>query len=138
MIRVLLLALTLHSLATYAHEIQTVVAPAWVSVVTLRYADGEAFSYEQFEVIAEGATIPVQTGRTDAQGRAAILPVAGKRLNFRVASKDGHGAVLAIDPVVEASATTAEATLPRWLPVLAGAGIIFGIFGLLQLWVRRR
>ena len=138
MMRVLLLSLTLQSLATHAHEIQTVVVPTWVTVVTLRYADGEAFSYEQFEVIAEGATVPVQTGRTDVQGRAAILPVAGKKLNFRVASKDGHGAVLMIDPVAEAPATTAATTVPRWLLIMAGAGIIFGVFGLLQLWVRRR
>lgn len=137
----LLLALALLPAPLLAHEVNAELGSLPVTVVSLSYGDGEAFSYEQYEVLVEGGTVPVQTGRTDARGRAAILPVPGKRLLFRVASKDGHGASLTLEATPEAAAATATGDgpgAPRWLLVLAGGGILFGLFGLLQLLLRRR
>lgn len=130
--------LLLLSTPSSGHEVRIETGTAPVTIVTLRYADGEAFAYEQFEVRISGSSTPIQTGRTDAQGRAAILPVPGKALEFLATSRDGHGATLRIAGLEEQVSPSPAAELPRWLAVAAGAGVLFGLFGLLQLFGRRR
>ena len=123
----------------HAHEVHSHIRISPVAVVTLTYADGKPFAYEQFELTPKGADIPSQVGRTDAQGRIAVLPVDGKALTLSANSKDGHGLRLEI-PASPADATTPQASegeLPRWLKLAAGGGILFGLFGLYQLFTRR-
>jgi nickel transport protein len=135
-----LAALALHCGGTVAHEVNTRVETAALTVVTLTYADGKPFAYEQFEITPEGSEVPSQVGRTDALGRAAILPVAGKALEIVATTKDGHGTRLTFSASA-ASAAPPAPTLsepPRWMLFATGAGILFGLFGLLQLFTRRK
>ena len=124
----------------YAHEVHATTRVESLTVVTLAYANGKPFAYEQFEVTPAGTETPSQVGRTDAQGRAAVLPVPGKDREFTAAAKDGHGAKLSLAAALPAAsdtpATAAEA--PRWLLIAAGGGILFGLFGLLQLFAARK
>ncbi len=139
-ILIALAALAQHCGSSVAHEVHTRVETAPVTVVTLSYADGKPFAYEQFEVTPQGNEVPSQVGRTDALGRAAILPVAGKALELVATTKDGHGARLPLPPG-DASAVPPAPTLsepPRWMQFATGAGILFGLFGLLQLFTRRK
>jgi nickel transport protein len=136
---VLLLALPATALG---HEVRHQIGSASVRVVTLSYADGKPFAYEQFELTPQGSDVPAQVGRTDAQGRIAVLPVADKSLTLVASSKDGHGVRLELPPVGANTSgpaqTSAEAVLPRWLLAAAGGGILFGVFGLFQLFSRRK
>jgi nickel transport protein len=139
-ILIALAVLALHSASNFAHEVHTHVETTPLTVVTLSYADGKPFAYEQFEVTPQGNEVPSQVGRTDALGRAAILPVAGKALELVATTKDGHGARLALR-ASDASAVSPAPTFsepPRWMQFATGAGILFGLFGLLQLFTRRK
>jgi nickel transport protein len=120
----------------HAHEVHTATQAQSVTVVTLTYANGKPFAFEQFEVAPAGAELPSQVGRTDAAGRAAVLPLPGKALEFTATSKDGHGTRLSLPPLAESATTVATGT-PRWLMAAAGGGVIFGLFGLFQLFTTR-
>lgn len=121
--------------AGHAHEVNSTLQTEAVTIVTLAYANGKPFAFEQFEVVPAGATSPSQVGRTDAQGRAAILPGAGKTLEFTASAKDGHGVRLNVSAGPASAAPTTPAEIPRWVLMSAGGGIIFGLFGLIQLFI---
>lgn len=136
----LALGLLLLPALALAHEVHANPTSGTAHVITLTYADGKPFAFEQFEVAIEGSEIPQQVGRTDAQGRAAVLPVAGKPLLLTAVSKDGHGTKLTLAPLAAdtAASTSSEAQLSRPVLVAAGAGVLFGLFGLIQLFTRRK
>jgi nickel transport protein len=136
----LLAAMVTLALPVAAHEVQVRQQAIPLTVVTLTYADGKPFAFEQFEITPQGADRPSQVGRTDGAGRAAILPVAGKALELVATSKDGHGTRLTL-PVDASSAVPPAPTFvepPRWIGLAAGAGILFGLFGLFQIFQRPR
>lgn len=135
----LIAVLGLLAMATpgHAHEVRSTVQAGAVTIVTLTYANGKSFAFEQFEVMPADAQTPSQVGRTDAQGRAAILPVAGKALEFTASAKDGHGARLVLADKTAPAPAPATAETPRWMLLAAGGGIIFGLFGLIQLTTTR-
>ena len=117
----LLLLLAILSTAATAHELRSEITSAQVTVITLRFADGKPFAYEQFEVRPQGSDTPTQVGRTDAQGRAAILPLPGKALDVVATSKDGHGARLSLAAGMPAPPSSGEsASSSRWLQFLSG------------------
>lgn len=128
------------ALPVSAHEVHGRQQLLPVTVITLTYADGKPFAYEQFELTAQGAEAPSQVGRTDALGRVAVLPVSGKPLELVATSKDGHGTRLTL-PANDSSAVPPAPTIaetPRWMLLVSGVSILFGIFGLLQLFLRSR
>lgn len=148
--------LTLASAPAAAHGVTTRVERREVFLIEARTHDGRPLADARFDVKPVGATHSVQSGRTDAAGRAAILPDPQQELEVRIASADGHGAKLRLAPPEPAATPTAQA-LPRapaptapdrataeptapafaWRDLLAGLGIVFGLFGLLQLRQRR-
>lgn len=135
----LLPLLAVLALPVAAHEVHVHQQTVSLTVVTLTYADGKPFAFEQFEITPQGAEVPSQVGRTDGAGRAAILPVPGKALELVATSKDGHGVRLSL-PVstgaVPPAPTLAEP--PRWIGLVTGASLLFGLFGLFQLFYRSR
>lgn len=139
----LLIAILTLALPVAAHEVHVHQQVVPLTVVTLTYADGKPFAFEQFEITPQGAAAPSQVGRTDSAGRAAILPVPGQALELVATSKDGHGTRLSLP----ASATNAASAVPpaptlaeppRWIGLITGASILFGLFGLFQLFYRSR
>lgn len=139
--RFLLPLLAIIALPVAAHEVHGRQQLLPMTVITLTYADGKPFAYEQFELTAQGAETPSQVGRTDALGRVAVLPVPGKSLELVATSKDGHGTRLTL-PANDSNAVPPAPTVtetPRWMMLVSGVGILFGVFGLLQLfWHSRR
>jgi nickel transport protein len=131
------LGLLLLTAQGHAHEVHATTQAQALTVVTLTYANGKPFAFEQFEVMPAGTEVPSQVGRTDGKGRAAVLALPGKELIFTATSKDGHGARLSLPASAAASAPTATET-PRWLMAAAGGGVIFGLFGLFQLFTTRK
>jgi nickel transport protein len=137
--RVLLMFLMVFMFGSvHAHEVHAHVADGQVKIVTLQYADGEPFSYEAYVIHADENAPPVQKGRTDAQGRIAVLPIPGKKLTLKATSEDGHGAVMVFDPTENSGTSSGDKALPRALLLLCGLSLVFGVFGLWVLFMRNR
>jgi nickel transport protein len=139
--KALLLALTALWCGTAAaHEVHHTVAATGAVVVSLSYADGSAFAYEKYELTPEGQQVPAQVGNTDAAGRVVFLSGNLPRWRLKAYSADGHGVDLRFEaPQPAASTPAAPAAGPdRATQVVIGLSILFGLFGLLQLFLHRR
>lgn len=133
-----LLCLPLAAAQALAHEVHATVAAAPATVVTLTYADGEPFSFEAFEVHADASGPPLVVGRTDAQGRAVFLAPAAGETRLRAFSADGHGVDLRLPPPAAGAAAAPAAADDRPARILFGLGLLLAVFGLVQLWQRKR
>ncbi|MEN3363311.1 MAG: nickel transport protein [Burkholderiales bacterium] len=121
-----------------AHEVQHEIAQAKAMVVGLVYADGEPFSYESYELFADGSDRPSQTGRTDARGRVVFLSDETKTWRLRAFSADGHGVDLKFDAVAGGAQATVAAESGRYSRLLLGLSFILALFGALQLFLRKK
>lgn len=136
----LALLLMLWAATAPAHEVHHRIEATQAVVVSLAYANGEPFAYEKYALYPAGQETPVQVGNTDAAGRVAFVPGATQRWRLQATSADGHGVNLEF--VAPAAATAAVAApppeTPRWQTAAFGMALIFGLFGLVQLFVRHR
>jgi len=135
----LILLLCLLATPVLAHEVHHRIESSAAVVVTLLYANGEPFAYEKYALTPAGQDTPQQVGNTDAQGRIAFVPGAVPNWRVQATSADGHGVTL--DFVVPTTATQVapiSPTTPRWLLAGFGLSMIFGLFGLFQLFWRRK
>ncbi len=140
-LRALAAAFALGSVAAPAgaHEVLQRVARQEAVVVTLQYADGSPFAYELYEVLPPGETLPFQTGRADALGRVAFLPDRPGEWRVKTSSEDGHGAELSIAvDTAGAAAASPRSLWERAGRLVAGVAILFGLFGVVTLFARRR
>lgn len=120
-----------------AHEVHTRIEATEAVLITLRYANGQPFAYEKYVLYAAGQETPQQVGNTDAQGRIAFVPGKVEKWRLIATSADGHG--VNQEFMVPATVERAEsATLPRGLLAGFGLSLIFGFFGLIQLFMKRR
>lgn len=139
--RAWLLALSLCAPLAQAHEVHSRIEAARAVSIALSYANGEPFAYEKYALYPVGQEAPAQVGNTDAAGRVVFLPGATEHWRLQAASADGHGVNLEFT----APATTAASTVAvpaagqnRWLWAGCGLALIFGLFGLIQLFMRKR
>lgn len=121
-----------------AHEVHHAVEAVGAVSVRLTFADGQPFSFEAFEVYAAGADKPSAVGRTDAQGRAVFVPPAAGEVRLRAFSADGHGVDLKLNPPRGGTAAAAPAAEDRPAKLMFGAGLLLALFGLIQLFIRKR
>lgn len=122
-----------------AHEVQHALTQSSATIITLRYSDDVSVAGAPYEIRPQGEADPVQMGWTDRDGRIAFAPRTPGSYRVSVFTADGHGVNL--DVQVDASLTTAHAEAPlveRHARIVAGVGILFGLFGLLMLFYRRR
>lgn len=121
-----------------AHEVHTHIEAREAVVITLSYANGQPFAYEKYALTPVGQETPQQVGNTDAQGRIAFVPGPIENWRLTAVSADGHGVnqELSVPTSQRPMAGGAEA-LPRWLLAGSGLALIFGLFGLFQLFGRR-
>lgn len=134
-----LLLLTLCCAPACAHEVKVEISKQDAAVVRLTYADGSPFTFEAYEIYQPGKDIPAQVGRTNAQGQIVFLPGAQTEWRVKAYTADGHGIDQQLK--VEAgggSSSSGSGELPRPLVLLAGLGIVFGLFGVIQLFFRRK
>ncbi len=124
----------------WAHEVALEIGHQEATVLRLTYSDGQPFVFETYELLLPGNDTPEQVGRTDRQGRAVFLTGAHPKWRLKAYSTDGHGVDQILNlPPREATgvclANTAAAP-QRGLLLATGAGILFGLFGLVQLFLR--
>ncbi|MFZ2163368.1 MAG: ABC transporter permease [Sideroxyarcus sp.] len=137
--RAVLLLLAMVCAPALAHEVKVEISKQGAAVVRLTYADGSPFTFEAYEIYQPGKDIPAQVGRTNALGQIVFLPGAQTEWRIKAYSADGHGMDQTVH--VEAggsSASTGSSELPRPLLLLSGLGIVFGLFGVMQLFYRRK
>jgi nickel transport protein len=137
--RIVILLLAVFSAPAWAHEVKVEISKQDAAVVSLSYADGKPFTYEAYEIYQPGKDIPEQVGRTNASGQIVFLPGAQTEWRIKAYSADGHGIDQQMHVEAGGSAVSnAGGGLPRPLLLLAGLGIVFGIFGVVQLFFRRK
>ncbi|MBD3336609.1 MAG: ABC transporter permease [Candidatus Eisenbacteria bacterium] len=125
--------------AAGAHDLHYEVIDAPATTVRFQFGDGQPFSFEAYEVYAPGQDVPHQVGRTDSMGRLSFIPHQAGAWRIRVASEDGHGMSItletdSVDPVVPAPSAGSD----RTVRIVAGVGIVLGVFGIVSLFFRRR
>lgn len=134
-----LLALLLLAAPCAAHEVHHVVESSAAITVRLAYADGKPFAYEAYELYPAGKDIPAQVGRTDAQGRVVFIPGDNRAWRLKAFSADGHGADLRFEsPAIARLAAPVSQEPGRLSLILFGLALLFGGFGLVQLFVKKR
>jgi nickel transport protein len=125
-----------------AHEVHHRIETTQAVVVSLSYANGEPFAYEKYALYPAGRETPAQVGNTDAAGRVAFVPGATKNWRLQATSADGHGVNLEFAaPDTQTTVNTPSATdiaTPRWQLAACGLALLFGVFGLVQLYSRKR
>jgi nickel transport protein len=121
-----------------AHDLQHQIDEGAAVSVRLFFADGRDFAFESYEVYRAGDEIPFQVGRTDLQGRAVFLPDRAGTWRIKAFSEDGHGADFSFSTDVMSGVEDANRSfLERHLRIVVGVSLIFGAFGLLNLWTRK-
>jgi len=122
-----------------AHDLRHSIEEGAAVTVKLFFADGNGFSFESYEVYHAGEEIPFQVGRTDALGRIVFLPDRAGSWRIKAFSEDGHGADFSLTTGAQGGVETADRSFfERHSRLVVGVSIIFGIFGLVDLFVRRR
>ena len=122
-----------------AHDLRHSIEEGAAVTVKLFSADGNEFSFESYEVYYEGEEIPFQVGRTDAHGRVVFLPDRAGTWRVKAFSEDGHGADLSLTTGAQGAIESADRSLfERHSRLVVGVSIIFGIFGLVSLFARRK
>lgn len=122
----------------FAHEVLHSVGTANAVSVRLTFADGRPFAFEAFEVYAAGSDRPHAVGRTDAEGRAVFLPPESGEVRLRAFAADGHGVDLKFDAPRGGVAAASPAAEDRPAKLMFGAGLLLALFGIFQLFVRRK
>lgn len=128
------------ALPAAAHEMRLEQASSPAAIVRLSYADGQPFAFEAYELYPAGSATPAQVGRTNAEGQIVFLPGQSAQWRLKAFSADGHGVdrTLAVSLAPAASAPPADAAPARWSLALAGIGAILGLFGIVQLALRKK
>ena len=122
-----------------AHDQQHSIREGTAVSVKLFFADGSKFDFESYEVYRAGDEIPFQVGRTDAQGRVVFLPDRAGTWRIKAFSEDGHGADFSFTTGAKGAVRDANRPfLERHLRIIVGASLIFGVFGLLNLFARKK
>jgi nickel transport protein len=124
--------------ALHAHSLVHTAQAGNALVVELRYGDGSPFSYEAAEVFRPGETVPFLAGRTDANGRLAFVPDQPGEWRVRAFSEDGHGGDFRVAAGAAAGPAASAPTLDGVGGLAVGLSILFGLFGLWSLFLRKK
>lgn len=127
----------------YAHGVTGKIDTGGI-VVSAMYDTGEAMDYARVTVLAPGANLIFQSGRTDRNGRFCFFPDVSGDWKVVVDDEMGHRLEVHV-PVDKAMALQANpenknlkpGSLTRWEKAVMGVSIIFGISGIL-FWFKTR
>lgn len=123
----------------HAHAVHQRIETSEAVVITLSYANGQPFAYEKYALTPLGQETPRQVGNTDAHGRIVFVPDGSEKWRVQATSADGHGVNLEFSVPKTASRAAPEShALPRGWLAGCGFALIFGLFGLFQLFMRKR
>lgn len=122
---------------SFSHDLQHKISMEEKCIIVHFYfPDNTKFSYESFEIYKNNSKTPFQVGRTDALGRAVFCPDESGEWIVKTFSEDGHGKMVKVY-VDNATATSTPSLFDRYKKLFVGAGFILGIFGLIEIYLRR-
>jgi nickel transport protein len=121
-----------------AHSLNFSAQPGSAVIVELRYADGNPFSYESAEVYRPAETVPFLASRTDANGRLAFVPDRAGDWRVRAFSEDGHGGDFTVAATPDDRSPAPSTGLGAAGGLTVGLAVIFGLFGLWSVFMRRK
>lgn len=125
-----------------AHGVEGTVGPARSFCADFYFDDGEPMSYAEVKIILSGEKLPFQKGRTDADGRFCFYP--RKNGIYKIKAADGMGHALELSTEVDAGnqVFTENAAVRQgeagWHKALTGIALIFGLFGLINMFRRKK
>ncbi len=124
---------------SHAHDLHSSVGTGEAVVVKLYFIDDKPFAYEAYEIFRQGESVPYQVGRSDAFGRVVFLPDRAGEWRVKAMSEDGHGVdvVLYADEAARVEVRD-KPLIERYGRVVVGVALILGLFGLLNLYLRRK
>lgn len=137
------------ALSAQAHEVRLEQQPGQASVLQLRYADGQPFAFERYELYRPAAQTPTQVGQTDAKGRVIFLPEGEPEWQLKAYSADGHGlnTTLRLNLAPEQAngqtadhvphSANADDAASRGFRLAGGAGLLLACFFSLRWYLRR-
>jgi len=133
------LLLLLAARPVLAHDLQHTVTSGQAVVIKLFYVDNTPFSFEGYEIYHDGEKLPYQVGRTDSRGRIAFLPDKAATWRVKTISEDGHGLDLKLTTNADAALSGSEKpAFERYSRIVIGVALILGLFGVLNLYVKRK
>jgi len=122
-----------------AHDLQHTVTSGQAVVIKLFYVDNTPFAFEGYEIYHDGEKLPYQVGRTDSRGRIAFLPDKAATWRVKTISEDGHGLDLKLTTNADAALSGSEKpAFERYSRIVIGVALILGLFGVLNLYVKRK
>jgi nickel transport protein len=121
-----------------AHDLKHTVSGAQAVVIRMFYVDNTPFSFEAYEIYREGEKLPYQVERTDSQGRIAFLPDRAATWRIKAFSEDGHGQDFKLSTDAAALADMEKPAFERYGRIVVGVAVILGLFGFLNLFVKRK
>ncbi len=121
----------------FSHNLQhTVSKEGRCVIINFYFPDNTRFSYQSYEIYKDNSKTPFQVGRTDALGRVVFCPDEKGAWLVKTFSEDGHGKLVEVH-VEEITATTNPSLSERYQKLFVGIGLILGIFGLTEIYLRR-
>lgn len=138
----------------WCHGVMGTVTEIKAYCITAMYDDGEPMSYAKVEIMAPETSLPFQSGRTDRNGSFMVNADTSGTWNIAVSDGMGHRLTLDFQVVSDKSSSVSASqstqlpdkeivsTLPnetnRYLKIICGLSLIFGLWGFLFGWKARR
>lgn len=126
-----------------AHGVEGTVGPARSFCADFHFDDGGPMSYAEVKIMLSGQKLPLQKGRTDANGKFCFYPPESGR--YTIKANDGMGHALELSTEVDTGwhQSSVEKTAlhqggSKWQNALTGIGLIFGLFGLTGMLYKRK
>jgi nickel transport protein len=124
-----------------SHSIHYEVQPKGISV-KIFYATNDPANYSGYEVYGPGDIQPYQIGRTDKAGVLSFLPDRPGIWKIKVLGESSHGFHgVTIEVKVDQAFQLESFSKPlvaQYTKVIVGVSVIFGLFGLVSLYLSRR
>ncbi len=114
-----------------AHGVEYDIIESKAISIRAGYDDGEPMNYAEVKIFSPfDATIEYQNGRTDKNGCFSFLPDKSGVWKIVIDDGMGHGVVTEIPVKDGIKIDSVHHGYPRWLKLVTGISIIFGLNGI--------
>jgi len=139
---VILLIMQYLPVAVYSHGVDIMLTGGGTGIEA-RYDSGDPVSHAEVTIYSPAdPEEPFQTGVTDRNGRFLFSPDADGEWKVVISDWTGHGGTkrirFAADPEGSGQETVSDGPVSRWMKVISGISVIFGITGILFFAAARR
>ena len=122
-----------------AHGLHTHYQSEESVTVDFSFEDHTPMAFESYEILPPDDEVPFQVGRTNRLGQCVFHPDRPGLWQVRVWTEDGHGATVRIEVDENMLVGTVESHQPsRWSKMIMGLSVLFGVFGVVSLFSRRK